>query len=38
MPTDLAANVFANAAAVEIAEWTEPDSPGVRVQRCADGL
>jgi hypothetical protein len=38
MPTDIAANVFANAGAVEIAELTEPDSPGVRVQRCADGL
>jgi hypothetical protein len=38
MPTDIAANVFANAGTVEIAELTEPDSPGVRVRRCADGL
>lgn len=38
MPTDIAANVFANASTVEIAELTEPNSPGVRVQRCADGL
>lgn len=38
MPTDIAANVFANAGAVEIAELTEPNSAGVRVQRCAGGL
>jgi hypothetical protein len=38
MPTDIASNVFANAAAVEIAELTEPNSPGVPVQRCTDGL
>jgi hypothetical protein len=38
VPTDIAANVFANAGAVEIAELTEPNSPGVRVQRCAEGL
>jgi hypothetical protein len=38
MPMDIAANVFTNAGAVEIAELTEPNSPGVGVQRCADGL
>jgi hypothetical protein len=34
MPMDISANVFANAGSVEIAELTEPSSPGVKVQRC----
>jgi hypothetical protein len=34
MPMDIAANAFANAGAVEIAELTEQNSPGVKVQRC----
>jgi hypothetical protein len=38
IPTDIAANVFANAGTVEIAELTEPNSPGVPVQRCTEGL
>jgi hypothetical protein len=34
MPTDIAANAFANANAVEIAEYTEPNAPGVQARRC----
>ena len=34
MPMDIAANVFANAGAVEVAELTEQDSHGVKTQRC----
>jgi hypothetical protein len=34
VPRDLAANLFTNVGAVEIAEY-EPTSPGVRVQRCS---
>jgi hypothetical protein len=34
MPTDIAANTFANANAVEIAEYTESNAPGVQAQRC----
>jgi hypothetical protein len=34
MPTDIAANAFANAAAVEIAEYREPNASGVPVRRC----
>jgi hypothetical protein len=33
MPTDIAANAFANAGAVEIAEYREPNA-GVPVRRC----
>ena len=35
MPMDIAANVFANAGAVEVAELTEQDSHGVKTQRCS---
>jgi hypothetical protein len=34
MPMDIAANVFANAGAVEVAELTEQNSHGVKTQRC----
>jgi hypothetical protein len=34
MPTDIAANAFANAGTVEIAEYAEPNAPGVQVRRC----
>jgi hypothetical protein len=34
VPTDIAANVFTNVSAVEIAEPAEPNFPGVRVQQC----
>lgn len=34
VPTDLAANAFANAGTVEIAEYSEPNVPGVPVRRC----
>jgi hypothetical protein len=35
VPRDLAANLFTNVGAVEIAEYSEPNSPGVRVQSCS---
>jgi hypothetical protein len=35
VPRDLAANLFTNVGAVEIAEYNEPNSPGLRVQRCS---
>src|SRR6478736_558823 len=35
VPRDLAPNLFPNVGAVEIAEYSEPNSPGVRVQRCS---
>ena len=34
VPTDIAANVFTNVSAVEVAEPAEPNFPGVKVQRC----
>jgi hypothetical protein len=34
VPNDVAVNVFANVGSVEIAEYSEPNSPGLRVQRC----
>jgi hypothetical protein len=34
VPTDVAANVFTNVSAVEIAEPSEPNYRGVSVQRC----
>ena len=35
VPNDLAANVFTNVSTVEVAEASEPNSPGVKVQRCS---
>ncbi len=35
VPNDLAANVFTNVNACEITEHTEPNYPGVKVQRCS---
>jgi hypothetical protein len=35
VPNDVAANVFTNVSTVEIAEPTEANYPGVRVQRCS---
>jgi hypothetical protein len=34
MPMDIAANVFANSGAVELAELPEQEAPGVKTQRC----
>ena len=34
MPRSVAANLFANAGSVEIADHIEPNFPGVKVQRC----
>ena len=34
VPNDIAANVFTNAGGVEVTEYTEPNFPGVKVQRC----
>ena len=34
VPNDIAANVFTNAGGVEVTEFTEPNFPGVKVQRC----
>jgi hypothetical protein len=34
LPTDIAANAFANAGTVELAEYSEPNAPGVPVRRC----
>ncbi len=34
VPTDVAANVFNNVNSVEVAEFTEPNFPGVRVHGC----
>jgi hypothetical protein len=34
VPRDVAANVFTNVSTVEVAEHTEPNFPGVKVQRC----
>jgi hypothetical protein len=34
VPTEIAANVFTNVSAVEVAEPTEPNFPGVKVQQC----
>ena len=34
VPTDIAANVFTNVSAVEVAEPAEPNFPGVKVQQC----
>ena len=34
VPNDIAANIFTNVNAVEVAEYTEPNFPGVKVQRC----
>ena len=35
VPTDVVANVFTNVGTVEIAEFSEPNYPGVKVQRCS---
>jgi hypothetical protein len=35
VPNDLAHNVFASVNAFEITERTEPDYPGVKVERCS---
>jgi hypothetical protein len=35
LPTNFAANVFTNVNAVEVAELTEPGTPGIKVERCA---
>jgi hypothetical protein len=35
VPRDLAANLFTNVGAVEIAEYSELNSPGVRIQPCS---
>jgi hypothetical protein len=35
VPNDLAANVFTNVSTVEVAEASEPNSPGVKVQQCS---
>jgi len=35
VPKDFAANVFANANTVEVAELSEPSAPGTKVQRCS---
>jgi hypothetical protein len=35
VPNDIAANVFTNVSSVEIAEFSEPDYLGVKVQRCS---
>ena len=34
VPSDVAANVFANVGTVEIAEYREPNLPTVKVRRC----
>ena len=34
VPNDVAANVFNNVNTVEVAEFTEPNFPGVRVHSC----
>ena len=34
IPSDIAANTFANANEVEIAEYSEPIAPGTQVRRC----
>ena len=34
LPSDVAADVFNNASAVEIAEYREPERPPVKVRRC----
>jgi hypothetical protein len=34
VPNDVAANVFTSVNTVEVAEYTEPNFPGVRVQSC----
>jgi hypothetical protein len=34
VPSDVAANVFANVGAVEVAEYRDPKYPPVRVRRC----
>ena len=34
VPNDVAANVFNNVNTIEVAEFTEPNLPGVRVQSC----
>ena len=34
VPNEIAANVFTNAGGVEVTEYTEPNFPGVKVQRC----
>jgi hypothetical protein len=34
VPKDIAANVFTNVNTVEVAEHTEPNFPGINVQRC----
>jgi hypothetical protein len=35
VPNDVAQNVFSNVNAIEIAAYTEPNYPGVKVQRCS---
>ena len=35
VPRDLAANLFTNVGAVEIAEFNEPNSSGVKVLPCS---
>jgi hypothetical protein len=35
VPTDVAPNVFSNVNAIEIAGYTEPNYPGVKVARCS---
>jgi hypothetical protein len=35
VPNDIAANVFTNVGTVEIAEFSEPNYAGVKVQRCS---
>jgi hypothetical protein len=35
VPNDLAPNVFSNVNTIEIAAYTEPNYPGVRVERCS---
>ena len=34
IPKDVAANVFANASSIEIADHIEPNFPGLKLQRC----
>ena len=36
VPAALAANVFANASSVEIIDHTEPNFPGLKIQRCGE--
>jgi hypothetical protein len=35
VPNDVASNVFSNINAIEVAAYTDPNYPGVRVQRCS---